>query len=251
MLSLAASAMDAPRGDPGITAYVSVADSRGGFDYVRLIPDDVVLARMDHALLTGVFIDADYSKEYAIDDAATLVDIDTASGTVSPIASLDGFEDASHISLAVDPQTGGALALVARTQCTASDLYGIDLATGATSAITAFNGCLQSMVFAPDRTLYALDRDNGHLVTLTDGIADVGPIGFALDDADTLAFAPGSDGLLLFAFEPSMRINALLVVDRKTGAGSVVGFFAGTVPNSAVALGGPLTDAIFADGFDG
>lgn len=246
----AAPALAEPLGGVGFTAYASVADPGGGFDFVRLFPGDVVLSHMDHALLSGVFVNGDYSTEYAIDDTATLVTIDTASGVVTPVGFLLGFDEASHISLTVDTDTGVALALVARSPCTESDFYSVDLTTGIATLIAPVEGCLQSMVFAPDGTLYALDRDSGHLVALTNGVVDIGAIGFTLHDADTLALAPGSGILLLFAFNPDVATNVLYAVDTSTGFATLIGSLGGDEPIAAVALGGPLPEAIFASGFD-
>lgn len=251
-MSLAAlPALAEPLGSVGFTAYASVADPAGGFDYVRLYPGDVVLSHMDHALRSGAFVNGDYSTEYAIDDTATLVTIDTASGVVTPVGFLPGFDDASHISLTIDSGTGVAVGLVARSPCTESDLYAVDLTTGTTTLIAPVAGCLQSMAYAPDGTLYALDRDSGDLVALTTGIVDIGAIGFTLDDADTLAFAPGSDFLLLFAFNPDLATNVLYAVDTSTGFATLIGLVGGDEPIAAVALGGPLPEAIFANDFDG
>jgi hypothetical protein len=249
MASLAAASASA--GSLDFTAYASVAGPQGGFEYVRLFPGNVVLSQMNHALLSGVFVNGDYSTEYAIDDTLTLVEIDTATGVVTPVGSLMGFDGSSHISLTIDPDSGAALALVARSPCTSSDFYDVDLTTGVTTLIGAVDGCMQSMVDAPDGTLYALDRDNGDLVTLAPDVTDIGSIGFSLDDADTLAFAPGSDILLLFAFNPDLGTNVLYSVDTSTGAATLIGLLGGADPIAAVALGGPLPDAIFDEGFDG
>ena len=162
-----------------------------------------------------------------------------------------GFDGSSHISLTIDPDSGAALALVARSPCTSSDFYDVDLTTGVTTLIGAVDGCMQSMVDAPDGTLYALDGDNANLATVFPDVTDIGSIGFPLDDADTLAFAPGLDVMLLFAFNPDLGMNMLYTVDVSTGDATLIGQVGGTTPIAAVALGGPLPDAIFADGFDG
>jgi hypothetical protein len=249
MASLAAAPASA--GSIGFTAYASVAGPEGGFEYVRLFPGDVVLSQLDHALLSGAFANGDYSTEYAIDDTLTLVKIDTATGVVTSAGALIGFDDSSHISFTIDSGTGLAYALVARSPCTSSDFYGVDLTNGTTLLIGAVEGCMQSMVYAADGTIYALDRHNGNLATLFPDVADIGSIGLTLDDADTLAFAPGSDILLLFAFNPDLGTNVLYSVDTSTGAATLIGSIGGADPMAAVALGGPLPDAIFDDGFEG
>jgi hypothetical protein len=244
-------AAPAPAGTFDGTGYASVAGPQGGFEYVRLFPGDIVLSQMNHALLTGAFANGDYSTEYAIDDTFTLVKIDTATGVVTLVGALSGISDALHISLAIAPDTGIAYALVAQAPCTSSILYVVDLINGATTLVGAAGGCMQSMVYASDGTIYALDRDNDNLATLYPDATDIGSVGFPLDDADTLAFAPGSDILWLFAFNPDLGTNVLYTVDRQTGDATLIGELGTSAPITAVALGGPLPDAIFADGFDG
>ena len=233
------------------TGYASVTGPQGGFEYVRLFPGDVVLSQMDHGLLTGAFANGDYATEYAIDDTYTLVRIDTAIGLVTPVGALAGISDASHVSLAIAPDTGLAFALVAQSPCTSSVLYAVDLVTGATTLIGAADGCMQSMVYAPDGTVYALDRGNDNLAMLYPDATDIGSIGFPLDDSDTLAFAPGSSSLWLFSFNPDIGTNALYAVDVSTGTTTLIGLMGTSTPITAVVLGGPLPDAIFAGGFDG
>jgi hypothetical protein len=46
-------------------------------------------------------------------------------------------------------------------------------------------------------------------------------------------------------------MNMLYTVDVSTGYATLIGQVGGNTPIAAVALGGPLPDAIFADGFDG
>ena len=244
-------AVPAFAGALGFTAYASVVGPQGGFEYVRLFPGDVVLAQMDHALLSGAFANGDYSTEYAVDDTFTLVKIDTATGVVTPVGALGNIGDASHVSLAIAPDTGIAFVLVAQSPCTSSILFTVDLTTGITTLIGEAQGCLQSMTYAPDGTIYALDRADDNLAMLFPDATDIGSIGFSLDDADTLTFAPGSDLLLLFAFNPDLGTNILYTVDTSTGTSTLIGSTGGVAPISAVALGGPLPDAIFVDGFDG
>ncbi|HET7925358.1 MAG TPA: hypothetical protein VFL30_10690 [Rhodanobacteraceae bacterium] len=233
-----------------VTVYGSVVDPQRGFDYMRVIPGRVVIARMDHALLAGAFANGDYSTEYAIDDTATLVEIDTATGAVSPIGELAGLEDAAHIGLAIDPTTSEAYVLVAWSPCTDTNLYGVDLVTGATMLIGGVPGCMQSPVFAPDGTLYALDRDTDYLVSLTNGLVEIGSVGFPLDDADVLTYPPGYDVLFLWAFNPIVETNMLYSVDVGTGSATLIGEVGGQDPIAAMAVGGPLPDSVFANGFD-
>jgi len=249
MASLAA--VPACAGALDFTAYASVAGPQGGFEYVRLVPGNVVLAQMDHGLLSGAFANGDYSTEYAIDDTFTLVKIDTATGVVTPVGALGSIGETSHVSLAIAPDTGIAFVLAAQSPCTSSMFYAVDLTTGTTTLIGVAQGCMQSMTYAPDGTIYALDRADDNLAMLYPDATDIGSLGFSLDDADTLAFPPGSALLLLFAFNPDLGTNILYTVDTSTGTSTLIGSMGGVAPIAAVALGGPLPDALFANGFDG
>jgi hypothetical protein len=246
----AASSEAAPVGTLSFTAYASQPDPQGGFDYLRLFPDNVVIAHLDHALLSATFVNEDYSKEYAIEDDGSLVTVDTGNGAVTQIGGSVTFPW-THVSITTDPDSSVSYLLVAESPCTSSSLFAIDRTSGVTTLIGGYDGCLQSMVMSPDGNhIYALDRDVGALATLDNGVVDIGSLGFTLDDADTLVFIPGSSNLYLFAFDPDAGTNVFCLVDTTTGHATLIGPTGGDMPITGVVAGGALPDAMFANGFE-
>ena len=141
-------------GPPSYIEYASTFDPGGGFEYIRLAPDHAVLGHLDHALLSGFFYRDDYSKEYAIDDTATLVTVDTSSGAVTTIGQTP-FDNWTHLSITADPSTGLAYALYARDPCTSTEFHAIDLITGVTTPIGVYaDACLEAGTIEPDGTYY-------------------------------------------------------------------------------------------------
>jgi hypothetical protein len=237
-------------GLPAYTEYASTFDPAGGFEYIRLVPDHAVLGHLDHALLSGFFYRDDYSKEYAIDDAATLVTVDTSTAAVTTIGQTP-FEIWTHLGIAADPSTGLAYALVANDPCTSTDLYGIDLITGAATLIGAYpDGCLEGGLIEPDGTFHAIDSAASALVDVMQG--EIGALGFNVGDDATLYHLPGGTTMYLLATDLSVGMMNLYTVDPATGHATLiapVSAMPGTY--TGIAIGPPLPDDVFADGFDG
>ena len=235
-------------GASGYTLYASTADPAGGFEYVRLVPDNVVLGHLDHALLSGFFDGGDYSKEYALDDAATLVTADTTTGAVTTIGATAFFEW-THLSITVDPSTGLGYVLVAEDPCPGTTLYAIDLTNAQTTVIGFADGCLEGGMIAPNGTYYAIDSANSSLVDLQDGV--IGSLGFSVGDDATLYQVPGGATTYLIATDTNTQTANVYTVDTATGMTTLIAPVSGG-PGSytGVAAGGPLPDGIYGDGFD-
>lgn len=243
----AAGADAEPNGTPpGYTMYASAVDPGGGFEYVRVIPGGAVLGHLDHALLSGFFYRDDYTKEYALDDAATLVTVDTGTAAVTSIGSTS-FSDWTHLSITVDPSSNLAYALVAETPCTETLLYAVDLTTAATSVIGSVPGCLEAGLFAPDGTYYAIDSASSALIDVSTG--PIGALGFAVGDDATLFQIPGGATLYLMATDLSTATMNLYTVDTTTGSATLIAPAGGVY--TGIAIGPPLPDDIFAGNFDG
>jgi hypothetical protein len=238
----------APQGAPNYTLYASTSDPAGGFEYVRLVPDDAVLGHLDHALLSGFFYREDYSKEYAIDDTAMLVTVDTSTAAVTPIGPLD-VVDWTHLSIAVDP-ANLAYALVAENPCTETLVFAIDLTSGGASLIGPVAGCLEGGAFAANGTYYAIDSASSALVDISQSA--IGPLGFSVGDDATLFQMPGGATMYLVATDMSVGAMNLYTVDTVTGSATLVAPFV-QAPSvyTGVAVGGALPDDIFVGSFDG
>jgi len=250
IVGFAGAAQAAPLGGTsGYTLYASTADPAGGFEYVRLIPDSVVLGHLDHALLSGLFYREDYSKEYALDDTATLVTVDTSSGAVTTIGPTQ-IHEWTHLSITANPSTGLGYVLVAENPCPGTDFYAIDLVTGITTLIGLVDGCLEGGMVAPDGTFFAIDSATSSLVDVRDGT--IGALGFSVGDDATLYRVPGQTTTYLIATDVSTDTANVYTVDTVTGTATLIAPVSG-MPGSftGVAAGGPLPDDMFGNGFDG
>jgi len=246
--AFAASAEAAPLGTQGYTMYASTFDPAGGFEYVRLIPDNARLGHLDHALLSGFFYRGDYSKEYALDDEATLVTVDTGTAAVTPIGSTF-FSDWTHLSIAVD-SSDLAYALVAETPCDETLLYAVDLNSGVTALIGTATGCLEAGMFAADGTYYAIDSASSSLVDVANGA--IGALGFAVGGDATLFRIAGGPTIYLVATDVNTQTMNLYDIDTATGLATLIAPFS-TTPGAytGIAIGPALPDDVFGDGFDG
>ena len=236
-------------GLPSYTEYASTFDPGGGFEYIRLVPDHAVLGHLDHALLSGFFYRDDYSKEYAIDDTATLVTIDTSSGAVTTIGQTP-FDNWTHLSITADPSTGLAYALYARDPCTSTEFHAIDLITGVTTLIGVYtDACLEAGTIEPDGTYYAIDSTLSALVDLGQGV--IGPLGFSVGNDATLYHLPGGTTMYLLATNVSTGAVNLYTVDPVLGLATLIAPVS-TTPGiyTGIAIAPPLPDDVFADGFD-
>lgn len=234
----------------GLAVYGSMADSGGGYDYVRLSDGVTVIAPLQHALVAGAFANDSSAIEYAIDDAGNAVSVDTTSGVVTTIGPFA--EPIVHVALATFPDATpatSALGIAATADCLFTTLFTTDLASNQLNELGPVNGCLQSLAIARPQTVYTIDRDHGTIAVLTGDVNDLGAPGVPIDDNSALAIAPGSGELLLFGFVGGS--NVVYTVDTTTGAATLIGPVGGTAPITALALALLPTDAIFANGFDG
>jgi hypothetical protein len=247
----AAGAQAAPLGTPpGYTMYASTSDPAGGFEYVRVIPDGAVLGHLDHALLSGFFYRNDYSKEYALDDTATLVTVDTSTAAVTEIGHVN-FDGWTHLSITAEASTGLAYALFAETPCTETLLYAVDLTDGASQLVgLAAEGCLEAAMSASDGTFYAIDSASSSLVDILNGT--IGALGFSVGDDATLYQLPGEATIYLVATDESTQTQNLYTVDTTTGHATLIAPVS-TTPGAytGIAVAPARPDDVFVDGFDG
>ncbi len=184
----------------------------------------------------GDFLGDDYSKIYAISDTVAFVNIDTATGAVTPIAQLtvpggggvqgiagaDGFfygttSDCSSKTDIFTLSPSGEIEVIVNT----SIACGIDI------AYVPDNGLLYSVDISTDH-LYSIDPDSGEVI-------DVGALGFAAGYAQGMDYDE-ENKILYWAAYGSGGNGQLRAIDMETGASTLVGPFTGDNESDCLAI---------------
>ncbi|RMG66497.1 MAG: T9SS C-terminal target domain-containing protein [Bacteroidetes bacterium] len=183
---------------------------------------------------------------FGISDAADqLVAIDTASGSVTVVGPAGKTAGHTWTGLAFDETTGTMYGV--STDVTTSQLYTIDIATGAaTPTVTVDlvlpiwlaidnNGLFYSMDIATDR-LYTLDPSTG-LAT------EIGPVGFNANFAQDADFDPETNELYLMSYGTGFSNSVVRLADVTTGYCFALGEVPGGGNVGAFAISGNNVEA--------
>jgi hypothetical protein len=222
------------------------------FDSADPASVNVVTTTDGQAFAGGAFVDGDFSRFYAISgDFGNFPNgwfaIDTASGIPTLIADATNNLAEGFTGLAYDG-TSGTMYASSATCASASHLWTIDRATGASSLVGEIVGASCIVAIAVDAqgdmygmdvvndALYAIDKSNGNA-------ALIGSIGFNANYAQDMAFDLQSGILYLAGLDGDALTDSIYTVDLQTGAASLVapiGSFLGEVDAmSTQSVGGP------------
>ena len=177
----------------------------------------------------GDFGVEDENMFYVIDNATSQLKVaDITSGVFTTVGSVSGASGHTWTGMAMDKSTGVMYA--ASTNGSASTIYTIDLATGATTTIgsPAIAGIIDIAIDG-NGVMYATDivSDEAFSIDKTTATAtSIGALGINLNYAQGLGWDPATDVVYIAAYTTSA---GLYILDRATGAAGLVGAFpAGT-----------------------
>ena len=190
------------------------------FSVVASIPDDILFA--DDYNGSGTLYGLEfYDRE--------LVTIDPITAQVTTVGPLTGLLP-GHIpsGLAWNPIDETMYALsgdFASTSFTAAQLYSIDLATGALTAIgdTIFDTVGFWLAISNDGEAFLAGRDNLFAIDLATGVPTlIGPYGFTLNYTQDASFDPSNNILYAAALRPGQD-SVICEIDITTGAATILG----------------------------
>ncbi|MBP6469975.1 MAG: carboxypeptidase regulatory-like domain-containing protein [Chloroflexi bacterium] len=197
-----------------ITAYGILEEGIGGsLGWFNLNDSTNIFSsgqHIDHGSLRGGdFWANDFSTLYAFEESK-LIALDAATGSKRIVGALPMISTYSvYDGMAYDPVTETMYILHAFNCYMGQSLYAVDVHTAATSQNVpiAGSGCLNSLTFADNGTLYSVDIDNDILVTIdptTGQVTVVGSLGF---DANTftqgLAWDSATNQLFYTSTDPN------------------------------------------------
>jgi hypothetical protein len=167
-----------------------------------------------------------------------LYSIDINTGAETLIAAVTGMTGGQSVSgMACDKSTG--IMYVSSTSITASDIYTVNLATGALTLIgtTGIPGVIEIAIDGTG-TMYAWDivNDEAFTVDKTTGASTLlGPLGYDLNYAQGGNWDPESDQIYLAAYTFA---GQLMTMDKTTGALTLIGDFPGGAEVDCLAFPG-------------
>ncbi len=172
----------------------------------------------------GDFAKGDDKHMYIVDkDASELKLLDIETGGLTTIGGTLAFTD-----LANDKNDGTMYGAYYTNP--SSDLYTVDLETGATTLIgTMGSGIMIAIACDGDGNLWGLNLDdNIYSIDKSTGVATlVGSAGFDANYAQSMAWDPGSGIVYLSAYNNAAGRGELRILDTETGATELVGAFPG------------------------
>jgi len=190
------------------------------------------------AFYGAAFLNADFSRLYAVSPTNKLYTIDTATAAAAAVGAAVPYRSESWTGLTASV-TGTLYG--ASTDCSRSTLYTINPATGAASMIGKITGapCIIDIAMNVAGDMYGVDIAKDMLVKIdpVTGVGTlIGSIGFNANHAQGLSFEPTSGVLYYAAFnnDTDEGRGELRIVDTTTGNTTLVGPF----PD------GTLTDAL-------
>jgi hypothetical protein len=224
-----------------------IAYAENDSEYVRIdlgAGTSTEIAPLSQTFLVGAFAGTDFTQEYAIDVDHDLYTIDVASGAPTRIGNTGLVSTPS--AMAWDSSNGTTLMLAVTADCTATEVYVLDLGAGATQLVAFAGGCLHGLVAANDH-LYSIDTGSEYLVDVVDG--PIGPLGVDFDDISAFYADPASGQLYLLGDDADAGANGLYSVDALTGQATLVAPWPDRYTAFALVVDeDPPT--IFANGFD-
>jgi hypothetical protein len=201
------------------------------FDSTNSAIVNVVTSTDGQAFAGGAFVDGDFSRFYAISGAFgnfqnSWFAIDTASGIPTLIADATNNLDEGFTGLAYD-ETGGTMYAASATCASASHLWTIDRATGASSLVGEIVGasCIVAIAVNAQGEMYGMDLINDALYAIdkTNGNAAlIGSLGFNANYAQDMAFDLQTGVLYLAGLDGDALTDSIYTVDLQTGAASLV-----------------------------
>jgi hypothetical protein len=177
----------------------------------------------------------------------SLYSVDVTTGTETMIAPVTGVTSGHNVSGMACDKTSGTM-YVSSTNITASDIYTVDLNTGALTLIgtTGIPGIIEIAIDGTG-TMYAWDivNDESFTIDKTTGASTLlGPLGYDLNYAQGGNWDPISDVIYLSAYSTS---GQLMTLDKTTGALTLIGAFPGGAEVDALAFPGAFDTWISID----
>lgn len=168
-----------------------------------------------------------FTENYILTSNGVFFEVDTASGTTTPIGDATAFGAESFVCLATDPTDGTLYA--GSTDCAGgSSLYTIDWESGAATRIGAVSNaaCLIGCAVDASGQMYAYEivADNFLSIDKTTGAGTViGPLGFDANFGQGMEFDESDGTCYLFAFNYGTFYPELRTCDTATGATTYIG----------------------------
>ncbi len=211
----------------GSTAYGF--DMYPGLAYINFDTDTPGTYTVTVPTLNTVFA-GDFNENnvyYAIDyDAATLNTVDLTTGTLTLVGTSLAFTD-----LAFDYTTNTMYAINYDDVALTNDLYTLNLTTGASTLIgSSAGGLIISMACDGNGDLYGFEIELDEIVSInkTTGVrTSIGAVGFDGNYAQSMAWDQASDIIYMSAYNLTANQGELRVVDKVTGATTLVAAFPG------------------------
>jgi hypothetical protein len=254
-LVVAFAASDARAGDPPVFGYGVMFDNATSEYAFVTFPLVMPVAPLDGQIVAATAVGSNYASLYAIDANASLLTVDTATGSASLVGPL-GIQPGQRVSLAANPGTGALFAVIGDSSCLLTSIYSVDPATGLATLIAPVTECVAAVAAdAANQLLYFLDSGASALnVVDADGNeTTLGDLGIVLNPSARIMIDPVSGGLFMTLFEFPSFANSLYSIDTTTGAATFVMSIGGANPLGAPVLAPPagtVIDRIFVDGFD-
>lgn len=203
-------------------------DMYPGADFISLSTDEpgtyLSALPVSYTTFAGEFAKGDDAHMYIIeDDLQELWKLNIETGATEVIGSTMAFTD-----LATDKNSGVVYA--AYYADPASQLYSIDLTTGASTLIgTMGDGIMISIACDGNGDLWGFNLDDNlySINTETGAMTLVGSVGFDANYAQSMAWDPATDMIYMAAYNSTSSSGELRIVDTETGATQLIGAFPG------------------------
>ncbi len=168
----------------------------------------------------------------------TLYTVDTTTGTMTTVTTVTGVTG-NITGIAYDWSTNTMFAV---SYSTATQLYSINLTTGAATAIgSPQTGLVIDIACSSAGNLYGVDISTDNLVSInktTGVLTTIGPIGFNANYAQGMSWDHSTDSMFYASYNATTSAGELRRVNLQTGATTLIGAFQGNAEVDGFAIPG-------------